>query len=180
MKRALLICLVATPLFALTPLPKGNRVGLLRADDSVAKTIGSELLPELAARGFNAFDTRATFEDVQRGQGARADYYLEIVTSDATQHPVGGVGAAVGPAVVDMGIITSRVAAELRVYDGRTLELLDRYDLHDTKTGIAPTGVGLRGYAFFGYIALPFIQRHQYHAAAHEVAMQAADRFAHR
>jgi hypothetical protein len=180
MKRALLICLVASPLFALTPLPKGNRVGVLRVNESVATAIGNQLRSELGARGFNAFDARGTFEDVKRGKGEPADYYVEIVESDASQNQLGGVGAAVGPAVVDMGIVTARVTAELRVYDGRTLELLDRYDLHDTKTGIAPTGVGLRGYAFFGYIALPLIQRYQYHAATHHVAIQAAELFAHR
>lgn len=188
MKRALLICLAATPLFALTPLTKGNRIGVLRsaenfaygAEQTVARNIGSDLRSELASRGFHAFDAQATLQDLQRGGAAPADYYIEIVSSNAAQHPVGAVAAGVGPAVVDVGIVVARVAAEMRLYDGRTLALLDRYDLRKTSTSIVPTSLGLGTRSLWGYFMLPFVQRQQYRAAAHEVAAQAADRIARR
>lgn len=187
MKRFALIVMVSLPAFALTPLTRGNRIGVLRmseqfaygAEQAVARSIGRNLQDELSSRGFDAFDARATFEEIRRGVDV-ADYYIEIVSSDATHHPVGSVMAGLGPVGVDVGVVVSRVAAELRLYDGRTLELLERYDLRDTKTAVMPTGVGLGGRAFWAYIALPFAQRAQHRSAAREVARQAADRIASR
>ena len=180
MKRALFLCLAALPAFGLTPLTRGNRIGILRAPESFANAIGTNLRDELSQRGFKAFDARGTFEDVQRGGVSAADFYVEVVWSDATQHHVASVGANVGPAVVDVGVVVARVAAELRLYDGRTLELIDRYDLRDSRTAVAPTGVGLGTRSLWGYIVLPIVQRQQYRAAAHEVAVQAAERIANR
>src|SRR5689334_11062229 len=102
MKRALLLCLAALPVFGLTPLTKGNRIGVLRNPESLANTIGNDLRGELSARGFKAFDARGTFEDAQHGGVSAADYYVEIVSSNEAERPVGGVAAGVGPTVVDV------------------------------------------------------------------------------
>ena len=188
MKRLALLCLVSLPAFGLTPLLRGNRIGVLRMTQPyehgpervVARTIGNDLTIELSSRGFKAFQASVTFDDAQRGGAPAADYYVEIVSSDAYGHQVGAVAAGVGPVVVDVGVVVSRVAAELRLYDGRTLELLERYDLRQSTSGILPTGVGLGTRSFFGFFMLPFVQYGQYRSAAHQVAREAADRIANR
>jgi hypothetical protein len=66
----------------------------------------------------------------------------------------------------------------MRLYDGRTLELIDRFDLRQRRTTLAPTGIGVGRMPFVGWIAVPLVQRAQYRAAAREVARDAADRIA--
>ena len=187
MKRLVLLCLVALPAFALTPLERGNRIGVLRMSEDfagpervVARTIGSDLTTELASRGFDAFQVKATFEDAQRGGAPGADYYVEIVSSHTTQRQTAGIGAGVGPVGVEVGVVVARVAAELRLYDGRTFALLETYDLRQRNTAVAPTAVGLGTRSVWASVMLPFVQYGQYRSAAHALAREAAARIASR
>jgi hypothetical protein len=190
MKRALFLLLVAAPAFALTttkPLTHGDRIAVLRISDDfaqdverdVASTLQKALRKELRARGFDAYETDLTFEDARR-EPAAADYYIEIVSGRSADREFGGIGAAVGHAVVDVSIVTARVAAELRLYDAKTMELIDRYDLARHKTAIVPTGVGIGTRAVWAYVALPFINHAQYRAATRAIARDAAERIANR
>ena len=72
------------------------------------------------------------------------------------------------------------MAAEVRVYDGRTLNTIAQFDLHQHNTSVVPMGIGLGGRWTWAYFALPFMQYGQYRAAAHAVARQAAERIAGR
>ncbi len=189
MKRLVLLCAIAAPLFGLTrPVTSGDRIGVLRmssqssfrTEQAVAKTILADLPEELSLRGFRAFDAGATFEEAQRGGAPAADYYVDVVSSAAGQRPLGGVGAAVGRVGVDIEVVVSHVAAEVRLYDGRTMQLVQRYDLHQRKAAVIPAGIALGGRSIWGYIALPFVQYGQYRLAAHDVAREAADRIASR
>lgn len=176
-------------MFGLTkPVSHGDRIGVLRmssryaegADETVATTLQKDLRRELRAVGFDAFDARASYDDLSRGSVSHADYYVEVVSSDADNRSVGGGGAAIGRVAVDIDVVVSRVAAEIRVYDGRTLELVDRFDLRNRRTAVVPTGIGVGHRFVWAFIALPLVQYGQYRSAAHEIARQAAERIARR
>jgi hypothetical protein len=187
MRRVALLALIALPVFGLTPLERGNRIGVLQmADDFagpervVARTIGVDLTTELTARGFNAFQAKATYEDAQRGGAPGADYYVEVVSSRTAQRQTAGIGAGVGPVGVEVGVVVAHVAAEVRLYDGRTFALLETYDLRQRNTAVAPTAVGLGTRSVWASVMLPFVQYGQYRSAAHAVAREAAARIASR
>ncbi|HYS53137.1 MAG TPA: hypothetical protein VER58_05160 [Thermoanaerobaculia bacterium] len=178
---------IAIPAFALTQTPRpGDRIGVLRmsdnfthgAEQTVAKTVQTDLRRELRGLGFDAFDTRLTFEELSRRSSPTPDYFVEIVSSHSMNHPVGGAAIGTGDFAVDVGIVVAEVAAEVRLYDGRTLNQIARYDLHKKNTAVLPMGIGIGGRPLFAWFVLPFVQYGQYRAAAHEVARQAAQRIA--
>lgn len=188
MKRGLLLLLIALPAFGLTkPIARGDRIAVLRISDefahdverNVAATLQKELRRELQARGFEAFDAEMTFEEA-RGEAPAADYYVEIVSGRTADREAGGIGAAVGAVGVDIGIMTARVAAELRLYDAKTMEMIDRFELAKRNTAVVPTGVGIGRRSVWAYIALPFIQHAQHRSALHAIARDAAERIANR
>ena len=184
MRRLALLCLLALPAFGLTkPLAPGVRIGVIRMPDeyeSLTRTIERNLCQELQARGFQSFDTGMTYDEMQRRGVPNADYYVEIGSSDAAGNTVGGVGTGIGSVFVDIAVIRAHVAAEVRLYDGRTLELVDRYDLRGSHTAAVPAGVGIGTRWLFASVALPFVRHAQYRAAAREIARDAADRIARR
>jgi len=190
MKRVLGIVLVlaATPLFAINTsvLRRGDRVGVLRMSEDfelrservVSSAIYSGLSRELRARGFDAFESRLTYDDLRRGDDGGAAYYVEIVSARAANRNVGEVGVGADNAYATIGIVTSRVAAEVRLYDGKTLELVDSWDLWRKSTAVQPTSIGVGTRALFAAIALPFLERGRYTAAANAIAGDAAERIA--
>ena len=190
MKRFLLLglLLVATPVFAINTsiLRRGDRVGVLRmserfdvaAEETVARTIESDLPRVLRDRGFDAFDAHATYDDVRRGDGPGAAYYVEVVGARAGDREAVGVGVGAENVYASVGVVVSRVAAEVRLYDGKTLELVDRWDLAKKSTAVVPTSVGIGGHFVWASIALPFVHYGQYRSAARDVARQAAGRIA--
>jgi hypothetical protein len=190
MKRLILLlaCAIAVPAFALTRPPRpGDRIGVLRMSDrythgpeqTVAKTVQADLRNELRDRGFDAFDARVTFDELRRGT-PNADYYVEIVSSHTLNHPIGGVGAGQIGIAVEVAVVVSRVAAEMRLYDGRTLDLIESYDLRKDKTAVVPAAIGMGNTRLWLFAAIPFLQYGQYRAAAHEVAAEGAARIAGR
>jgi hypothetical protein len=188
MKRLLLLglLLVTTPVFAIntTMLRRGERIGVLRmngqfdvaAERTVANAIESALPRALRDRGFDAFDAKSTYDDVRRGDGPNAAFYVEVVGAHARDHEAVGVGAE--NVYANIGVVVSRVAAEVRLYDGKTLELIDRFELSKKSTAVVPTAVGIGGRFFWASLALPFVQYGQYRNAAHDVARQAAEAIA--
>src|SRR5437763_16446852 len=105
MKRLLpiLLLLLATSLAAINTnvLRRGGRIGVLRmsdaysygAEQTVAKTVQSDLQKELRARGFDAFDAGITYDDLRRGTGESAPYYVEVVSANAADRDRGGIAA---------------------------------------------------------------------------------------
>ena len=164
---------------------RGDRIGVLTiserhaysSEHRVAEALQNYLREELSARGFDAFRVSDTYDELRRNDRANADYYVEVVSSHGDANVMGVVGVGGGPIAAEVGVVVSHLATELRLYDGRTLELIDRYDLHQQRTSVAPTGIGI-GREVFGWIALPFLQRAQYRVVAHDVARDAADRIA--
>jgi hypothetical protein len=185
----LLFCAIAVPAFGLVQTPRpGDRIGILRmsdqythgAEQTVANTVQSDLRRELRVLGFDAFDARVTYEELMRQPSPNADFFVEVVSSHAVNHPRGGVAVAAGGVAMDVGLVVARVAAEVRVCDGRTLNEIAHFDLQKDNTAFLPMAIGIGGRSLWGYFALPFVQYGQYRAAAHEVARQAALRIAGR
>src|SRR6266498_3270396 len=184
----LLLLLVSTPLLAINTnvLRRGDRIGVLRmagefeyaSERTVAKTLQNDLRAALRDRGFDAFDTRLTYDDLRREGTADAAYYVEVVSAGVANRNAGGIGIGTDGIGATVSVIVSRVAAEVRVYDGRTLELVDRFDLSRKSTAVVPTSVGIGGRYFWAAFALPFVEYGQYRSAAHAVARQAAERIA--
>lgn len=189
MKRALgiVLLLAATPLLAINTsiLRRGDRIGVLRmserfdgSEQTVANAIESVLPRALRDRGFGAFDAQRTYDDLRRGDVADAAYYVEVVGARAGDRQAAGVDVGVDNLYASVGVIVSHVAAEVRLYDGRTLELVDRWDLSKKSAAIVPTSVGIGGRYVWGAIVLPIIHHGQYRAAARGVAQTAAERIA--
>ncbi len=181
MKRLALLLFVSLPVFGFIRSPAaGDRIGVLQnAEEDGGSALRKDLQRELRARGFEAFDAQGTFEDVQR-DGASADYYIEIVSNGSASQPVGGIGTAIGAVGVDVSVVVARVAAELRIYDGRTMELVDRFDLYRRNTAVVPTAVGVSTRTVWAFIALPFVNHAQYRAVTRAIARDAAERIARR
>ena len=127
-----------------------------------------------------AFDAGVTYDDLRRNDRGAADYYVEVISSRGGDHSVGGIGGGGGNIGIGVAVVVSRVAAELRLYDGRTLEQIDAIDLQKGRTGVVPASIGVGGRSFWAYIALLFMRYGEYRAAAHDVAEEAAERIAHR
>lgn len=143
----------------------------------MSSAVRNFLQAELHKAGFDAFDAHATYDALRRDEADAPDYWIEIASSSGGG-PVGGVGVGGSHVVVDISVVVARVAAEVRVYDGRSLELVQRFELDRTKTGVMPTSIGVGGRDLFGWIALPIMHYAQYRAAAREVARDAALRVA--
>src|SRR5205814_1510330 len=128
----LLLLLAASSTFALDTTKRGNRVGVLitparyasGAESAMAASIGKYLREELQKAGFDAFLTNVTYDDLSRNATTAADYYVEVASSDSSAGSKGGVDIGTGPVVVDISVVVAHVAAEVRLYDGRTLELI--------------------------------------------------------
>ena len=191
MKRALatlVLLLGATPLLAINTaiLRRGDRIGVLRMSEqfdaaserTVANAIESALPRALRDRGFDAFDAQRTYDDLRRGDDGGAAYYVEVVGAHAGDRERAAVDVGVENLYASIGVVVSRVAAEVRLYDGRTLELVDRWDLSKKSTAVVPTSVGVGGRFVWASFALPFVHYGQYRTAARDVAAQAAKQIA--
>jgi hypothetical protein len=188
MRRVALICALALPLFGLTrPVHPGARIGVLRMppdvynsepSKTIATNIQNDLRIELASRGFGSFDAAVTFNDLQRGGAAPADYYVEIGCSFGSRTS-GMAAAAVGPIMINSEIAASDVDAEVRLFNGRTLELVARYELRRKRRSVIPAGVGIGTYGLWAMLPLPLVRDAQFRALEREIAREAADRIAH-
>ncbi len=190
MKRALIACLlaaVAVPALAFrTTLRRGDRVAVLRpqitdddrGEERVAKTVCVYLQRELRSRGMDAYDAHMTYDDVRREGSTDVDYYVEVVASNVASVPVGEVGVGNRNVGVDVAVIVSHVAATLRIYDGRTLEVIDTIALRRNASAIMPTAIGIGGDRVGLWLAIPFVQYSRYRAAARAVAQDAAAQIA--
>ena len=163
MKRLLLLLvLVASPVIAFAlDTSKALSVGVLRGLHDEQDAVADALRRELSTRGFDAFDAERTYDEAVSDGAPVADYYVEVSAANASDVEYGGVGVGTRHAGVSMGVRVARVVAELRLYDGKTMELLSTHDLARRNTAVLPTSVGVGGGVFYAYIALPFIERAQ-------------------
>jgi hypothetical protein len=177
MKRSLLalcLLLLATSAFAFDSTKSATRIGVLRGFDGDSR-ITRALVNELRGRGFDAFDADRTYDELLDQEAVQiADYVVEIRNSEPRTTDNGGVGISTRHADVEVGIVTSTMNAELRVYDGASMELVATSDLKKRATSLMPTGVGIGGGVFYAYVALPIFERVQHRNVAKKVVREAA------
>jgi len=179
---ALAALLAAGSALAFDPAPARMRIGVLRPAETYRweratycqRVVVESLRDELRNRGFDAYDVEATFEDIEGDADRDADFYVEIIGGDGESIDYGGIGVGGRYADISFGMILSRVAAELRIYDGRTLETLARQELDRKSRAVMPTAIGLGGRSFFAVIATPFLERAQLRNVARAAARDAA------
>jgi hypothetical protein len=171
---ALCLTLLATSALAFDSTRRGERIAVLRGTHDAQIAMANALRRELRARGIDAFDAERTYDEVLDERTSIADYYVEIAEARPTTEDYGGVGVAGRHADVELGIVVSRLQAELRIYDGETMELIATENLSKRKTALMPTSVGIGGGALYAVLALPFIERAQHRSVARAAARDAA------
>lgn len=122
MKRLLLALSFAgaSPLIAFDATPVTARIGIVRAegtyrfdrDAHLQKAVREALRDELRKRGFDAFTAESTLEQISRVDDRMADLYVEIV-GETEIDDYGGIGVGGRHADVSIGILVSRVAADV-------------------------------------------------------------------
>jgi hypothetical protein len=187
MKRLILalVLLAATPLFAFnTTMSRGDRVGVLQPavanehDEWIARAVSAHLLRALRDRGLDAFDAGIQYDELVARTTSDADYYVEVVSGVADADARGGVGVWGRSMGVDVAMVVSNVAARLRIYDGRTFQVVDEYDLERRSKSVMPVAISAGGRHVGVWFALPVIQQARLRAAARAVAREAAQRIA--
>ena len=176
-----MLLLLPSAAFAFDATHRPTRIGILRPlvqydagrESSIQDLVLRSLSAELRDRGFDAFDAEMTYDEADRGR-TDADYLVEVVGGDAYSDDYGGIGIGNRNADVTLAVVASRVAGQLRVYDGRTLELIAKEEISRRSSAILPTSVGLGGREFFAVIAVPFVQWAQVRRVAHAAAKDAA------
>ena len=169
------LMLLATSAFAFDSTKSAPRIGVLLSGHDIDPTMVRALVGELRGRGFDAFDTGLTYEELLDEEAVPiADYVVEIRGGEPLAFDHGGVGVSGRHADVSLGIVSSKVRAELIVYDGNTMEKLATTDVAKRTTALMPTGVGIGGGWLYTYVALPFVERAQNRSVAKKAARDAA------
>lgn len=169
------LMLLATSAFAFDATKSAPRIGVLRSGHDIDPTLMRALIGDLRGRGFDAFDAGLTYEELLDEEALPfAEYVVEIRGGEPRTADYGGVGVSGRHADVQLGIVSSKVTAELIVYDGATMEKLATTDLSKRTTALMPTGVGVGGGWLYAYVALPFIERAQHRSVAKKAARAAA------
>lgn len=171
---AVCVALLATSAFAFNSSKSETRIAILRGFDGDSRMTRT-LVDELRGRGFDAFDAERTYDQLLDQEAVPiADYIVEIRGGESRTTDSGEIGIATRHADVEVGVVTSRMSAELRVYDGASMELVATSDLKKRSTSLMPTGVGIGGGVFYAYVALPIFERVQHRNVAKKVAREAA------
>lgn len=169
------LMLLAASAFAFDSTKSAPRIGVLLSGHDVNPTMMRALIGELRGRGFDAFDVGLTYDELMDEEAVPiADYIIEIRGGEAHATGHGGVGIDGRHAGVELGIVSSKVKAELIVYDGNTMEKMAASELSKRTTALIPTGVGVGGGWLYAYVALPFIERAQNRNVARKAAREAA------
>jgi hypothetical protein len=186
MKRTLIaaaLLLVASAAFAFNPKPASTtpRIAVLRVSQEygggegyVADAVVHYLRDELRERGLDAYDAGLTYEQVADGEGEDADYYVEIAGAAADSGSYGGIGVGTYDIGVSVDLVVSHVAAELRIYDGRTGKLIRSDNIAKRKSAVMPTSVYIGGSRAFAALAVPFVRHAQYRNITRSAARDAA------
>jgi hypothetical protein len=183
MKRSLLalaLLLVPMTAAAFDQEKAEPRVALLRGSDRgtgmLSDALARTMREHLRKEGVDAFTISATLDDVTSdgaSDAARdADFFVEIVAdSESREHGAFGMGFPhVGGTI---SRIESRLSAIVRIYDGRTFELVDSHELAVRSTGYAPTEVSIAGERFGASVTLPFAHLSQRRKQTRELTRQA-------
>ena len=175
-----LLIVVPAVAYAFEPEPRvaearNARIGLLRIPNGgiTGEQIVDQIRRELRHAGFDAYTVPATFEEVRDGMGADADFYVEVA-SDGSTTPYGGIDVGNRNVGVSVEVVVSQIAGELRIYDGRSLELVEAHELHERASAVMPTYIGVGGRSGHVGIALPFARWAQNRRVVRGAAREAA------
>jgi len=179
---AVMIVVMVPAAFAFDTTRRPVRIGVLHApdayDERVSALVNRLLREELRKRGFDAFDTNMTFDEAARDDGNAADFYVEIEGGAVDSDNAGGVAFGGRSVDVSLDVVVARVAADLRVYDGATMELIATESLRKQSAALLPTSIGVGGYDAFAVFAMPFVERAHARSVARNAARDAASRVA--
>jgi hypothetical protein len=174
---------IVQPALAFDPTPReaGNRITLLQGptyhggeyEERAAARIRKQLVSELRERGYDAIDGEMSYDDAVRGGRRDSGLYIEIAPDSATTDSAAIARVDLPHASVDLAVLVSRVAAELRVYDARSLNLIVKRNLHRQDVRVVPTGVGTGTYRASVWLALPVFEYARYRAAVNGVVQDA-------
>lgn len=183
MKRLALAFLLLAPVaaYAFDSTPPTPRIGVLRqpaamlhdGDTLVSDAVLRYVTDELRGRGLDAFDAGVTYDEAVDQSYGDADYLIEIA-ADADGRDYGGMGLGGRHGGVGLGLLVARIAAEVRVYDGRTFELIDSQVLQHKNRALLPTSISLGGRAAWIGVAIPIAQTVQLRNVARAAAKSAA------
>jgi hypothetical protein len=178
---AILIVLSAVPASAFDAEKRSDRIAILHVtaegrpgEATVGAAMAQALRNRLRRAGLDAFTLSSTWDEVQDDPRDDVDFYVELAPWDADSDPYGGVGVNGPHAGIDIAVVRSSVAAQLRVYDARTFQLLGQHDLTESSTAVLPVGIGVGHRAVYGWVAVPFAQWMQYRRITRRMAEDAA------
>lgn len=194
MKRILLVAatlLLAVPMWAFKGEPDAKRairVAVLHtndgwADDSynnAASAIEHEIAVQLREKGYEAWEAHRTLDEIRQSHNDDAELYVEVSGGDARLREIGGLDVSGPHVATTLGVIISKCAAEIRVYDGQYLDLINRFELSRRKTAVVPTSLGLREGPIYAITVVPIMRHLQYRSAIRGVAEEAVERITHR
>lgn len=164
---------------------RGDRIGVLDPSQDrswggrrVASCLRSSLVQELRRAGYDAYDTRTTYEELERDERGRSadDFYLEVSFAESDGGSYGGVGVGRRRAGAEISVVAAHVTAEIRIYRATTLQLVRTLDLDASSVAPMLTAVGVGGRDGYLYFPLPFLERLPYRIAAGKIAREAAER----
>jgi hypothetical protein len=178
MKRTLLafcLMLAATTALAFDTTKAPDRIGVLREVSAGAATVERSLIAELRKQGFDAFDVGMTYEELLDQEAVPiAAYIVEIRGGQPHTADFGGIEVLGRNVDVSLGMVVSKIAAELRLYDGVTMELIASSDLSKRSSAFLPTSIGFGGSSIYASLALPFVSQTQHRRVSKKAARDAA------
>jgi hypothetical protein len=148
------VILIATPAFALnrSRVHAGDRVGVLESIIGGHNGAERALVRELQQRGVDAFAADVTYDELVRGSGGPAAvWYVEIAVG-GIEAPTGGIAVGLGPVATTVDVVQSDIVAQVRLFDARTLDEIERYDVQRRGKNIVPAGVGLGIWPFRAWL----------------------------
>jgi hypothetical protein len=189
---ALLFFIAASPLAAIDFRPQpGDKIAILAVPQDRERRMHddlSELIANVTARRFEraGFPTVVLPRSVEElvadnlKDAVGAAWIVEIAWTDGRSRTWGGgmgVGE-VGDGAVggDVAIVTAWLSANVNFYDGRSLEMLRRFELDSRATTPTLTGLSVGGRWSWLWVALPWGQRYPYSRAAAALAIQIHER----
>ena len=183
MRRVLLVlCLLLAPsaLRAFDPEPRPLRIGVMRFAERGYETARSgdvllrALVDELQERGFEAIDPGVDEHDLLRGDVPAADFWIELAPGDGGRaEAFGEVHAGSRNAGVSVGLGVTRLAAEVRIYEGDSLAMVASRAVSRNAT-FAPASIGIGPRNFFGFFGFSLFEGAQKRRLARGVAREAA------
>ncbi len=185
-----LFLIAASPLAAVDlGLVRGDKIAVLavpedegrRMHDDLSELIGRVTARRLEKEGFKTVVLpRSVDQLVEDGlkDAVGAAWIVEIAWSDGRARSWGGIAGGTEGVGAEVGMVTAQLAAEIRFYDARTLEMVDRFEVDSRATSPALTGIGVGGRWSWLWASLPWGNRQAYGRAAGALAIQIYERIA--